>query len=315
MYSFGSRVRQFSFALLAVALIATVFSPIAQVPTASAEERSVMAVDSVNVRSGASTADPVLGELAPGDWVTTTGYSENGFVEIYYGDYYAYVYADYLDISGTGSTADAASSDVWWGAAGTVYTSDSVNLRSGAGTSNGVVSVLPAGLAVYQTGAYSNGFAQVDTDYGSGWVHTDYLTGSAPVAEEAAAPAVSSQGQSIVGFAMQFHGYPYVWAGNTPSGFDCSGFTQYVVQNVLGYDITHSADLQAGYGSPVTWGNWQAGDLVFFSGTGASGYYSHVGIYIGDGQFIHAENPSTGVVISSIYSSYYSGHYAYAVRL
>lgn len=328
MHTRLSRLRQFNSALLAVALFASVFVPMAAVPAVSANERSVMALETVNVRSGPSSADPILAELYAGEWVTTTGESVNGFVEIYWGDWYAYVYADFLDLDGSGTPApesastpaESTSSDgetVWVGA-GTLYTSDSVNLRSGPGTGDSAIVVLPAGSSVYHTGALNNGFAQVDTDYGSGWVHYDYLAANAPTQTATAAPAapeVTSQGQQIVNFAMQFHGYPYVWAGNTPSGFDCSGFTQYVVSNTLGYDITHSTDLQAGYGTPVGWGEWQVGDLVFFSGTGASGYYSHVGIYIGDGQFIHAENPGTGVVISSLYSSYYSAHYAYAVRL
>ena len=148
-------------------------------------------------------------------------------------------------------------------------------------------------------------------------MHSDYLGNSAPAsaAPVAEQPVASSQGQQIVDFAMQFHGYPYVWAGNTPSGFDCSGFTQYVVQNTLGYDITHSTDIQAGYGTPVAWGEWQPGDLVFFVGTGGGGFISHVGIYIGDGQMIHAQNEGTGVKISSLYSSYYSDHYYSAMRL
>lgn len=287
-----------------------------------------MASEQVYVRSGPSQADAILGELHGGDWVTTTGYSENGYLEIYYSDYVAYVYADYISWDGTVSTeaetaAAPASSEpaVNWTTDAWLYTVDSVNLRGGASTSDGVITVLPSGASVYFTGAYSNGFYQVESDYGSGWVHSDYLGSTAPAKAEAPAevvaeePVVTSSGQQLVNFAMQYHGYPYVWAGNTPSGFDCSGFTQYVVQNVLGYDITHSTDLQAGYGTPVAWGEWQPGDLIFFVGTGGGGYISHVGIYIGDGQMIHAENPSTGVVISSVYSSYYSGHYYSATRL
>ena len=113
---------------------------------------------------------------------------------------------------------------------------------------------------------------------------------------------------------MQFLGLPYIWAGAGPGGFDCSGLTMYVVANVLGIDITHSTVLQYGYGSSVGYGDWQAGDLVFFANTYTAGI-SHVGIYVGDGQFIHAENPGTGVVISSLYDSYYSAHYAGARRL
>lgn len=286
-----------------------------------------MATEQVYVRTGPSQADAIVGELHGGDWVTTTGGSENGYLEIYYADYIAYVYADYISYDGSGAVAETAaepastSASVEWTTDAWLYTNDSVNLRSGASTGDGVVTILPAGASVYFTGAYSNGFYQIESDYGSGWVHSDYLGSTAPAKSEEAAvevveePVVSSSGQAMVDFAMQYHGYPYVWAGNTPSGFDCSGFTQYVVQNILGYDITHSTDLQAGYGTPVAWGEWQPGDLIFFVGTGGSGYISHVGIYIGDGQMIHAENPSTGVVISSVYSSYYSGHYYSSTRL
>lgn len=313
MHTLRSRMRTLMSALLTAVILTAVLAPLAPTPTLAAEQSRVMATEQVYVRIGPSTSDAIIGELHEGDWVTTTGYSENGFVEVWYADWVGYVYADYLDMSGD-SESSAVDPGVSWGSDGWYYTSDSVNLRTGPSTSDGIISVLPSGVSLYHTGAASNGFAQVDSDYGSGWVSSDYLTTSAPSVEEPAAP-VATQGQQLVIFAMQFHGYPYVWAGNTPSGFDCSGFTQYVVQNVLGYDITHSTDIQAGYGTPVAWGEWQPGDLIFFVGTGGGGYISHVGIYIGDGQMIHAENPGTGVVISSLYSSYYSGHYYSAMRL
>jgi len=304
------RMRLAGLALPVLFLMAAIAAPISTPTMVSAQSADAMVTEQVYVRQGPSTADPILASLSGGEWVTLTGYSENGFHEVYWGDYVAYVYADYLSTDGGAVAAEAPAVSAT-GSIGVSYTSDSVNLRAGASTGDGVVAVLPAGTEVYLTGNVANGFAEADTGYGWGWIYADYLGGS-PAAAPAPAPAGNG---GIVDFAMQFHGYPYVWAGNTPSGFDCSGFTQYVVQNVLGYDITHSTDLQAGYGSPVGWGEWLPGDLVFFSGTGASGYYSHVGIYIGDGNMIHAENPGTGVVISSLYSDYYSSHYATAVRL
>lgn len=126
--------------------------------------------------------------------------------------------------------------------------------------------------------------------------------------------AASITGQDLANFALQFVGYPYVWAGNTPAGFDCSGFTQYVALNMLGIDITHSTELQMNYGAWVDWGNWAPGDFIYFAGTWGDGI-SHTGIYIGDGQFVHAENEGTGVCISSLYSDYYGGHYYGAVRM
>ena len=122
-----------------------------------------------------------------------------------------------------------------------------------------------------------------------------------------------STGQAIVDFAMQFYGSPYVWAGNTPAGFDCSGFTQYVVLNVTGLDIGHGTEGQLAYGTPVAYADLQPGDLVYFAGTWGPGI-SHTGIYIGGGQIIHAENESTGVTISNLWGGYDAYYYS-AIRI
>jgi cell wall-associated NlpC family hydrolase len=280
-----------------------------------------VATEQVYVRTGPSTADGILGNLEAGDVVTLTGNTSNGFYEIWYGDYVGYAYADFISPGGAATAAVAAPAEPEaetpevspTGAVGTYYTTDSVNLRAGASTGDGVVEVVPAGTEVSLIGYVANGFSEVTSAYGGGWISSDYLSANAPAAP--AAPEASSAGQSIVNFAMQFQGYPYVWAGNTPSGFDCSGFTQYVVQNTLGIDITHGTELQMSYGSSVGWGDWQPGDLIFFTGTYEGGWITHVGIYIGDGMMIHAENPGTGVVISDITSGYYADHYYGATRV
>lgn len=132
--------------------------------------------------------------------------------------------------------------------------------------------------------------------------------------ESASAATAPASGQAIANFAMQFVGYPYVWAGNTPAGFDCSGFTQYVVLNTIGNDIGHGTAGQMNHGAWVDWGAWQPGDLIYFAGTYGAGI-SHTGVYIGDGQIVHAGNSSTGVIVSSLYTDYYAGHYYGAIRV
>ena len=129
-----------------------------------------------------------------------------------------------------------------------------------------------------------------------------------------ATDAPVANGQYIVDFALQFVGYPYVWAGNTPSGFDCSGFTQYVTLNTVGIDIGHGTAGQVNYGYWVDAANLQPGDYVYFAGTFGDGI-SHTGIYIGDGQFVHAENEGTDVNIGWVWSDYYAAHYYGAIRL
>jgi hypothetical protein len=124
----------------------------------------------------------------------------------------------------------------------------------------------------------------------------------------------SSSGQQIASFAQQYVGYPYAYAGEGPYAFDCSGFTKFVIQNTLGIDITHDMFTQIGMGQSVGMNELQPGDLVFFANTFRPGL-SHAGIYIGGGQFVHAENESTGVRISDLNSDYYGSRWAGGTRL
>jgi peptidoglycan DL-endopeptidase CwlO len=112
---------------------------------------------------------------------------------------------------------------------------------------------------------------------------------------------------SVVAIALQYLGIPYVWGGSSPStGFDCSGFTSYVFAQV-GVSLPHHAASQFAYGTPVSYDQLAPGDLVFFSGLG------HVGIYIGNNQFVHA--PHTGDVVRISYLSDRAGSFVGARRL
>jgi cell wall-associated NlpC family hydrolase len=120
-------------------------------------------------------------------------------------------------------------------------------------------------------------------------------------------------GKKVVATAEQYLGIPYVWGGTTPSGFDCSGFVYYVF-NQADYPLSRSMSVQYKTGVPVAKEDLRPGDIVFFQGTYTSGM-SHVGIYVGDGQFIHS--PRTGRVVSyeDLYSKYYVDHYYGACRV
>ncbi|MFZ5989683.1 MAG: NlpC/P60 family protein [Bacillota bacterium] len=116
----------------------------------------------------------------------------------------------------------------------------------------------------------------------------------------------------VLQMAKSFQGVPYVWGGTSPSGFDCSGFTHYVMlQN--GIVIQRVSSSQYYDGIWVSKSDLKPGDLVFFS-TYKPGP-SHVGIYIGDGQFIHASSGADKVVISDFNKSYYQERYVGAKRV
>ena len=130
------------------------------------------------------------------------------------------------------------------------------------------------------------------------------ISASTPEGSTVAPPNIHG---GVVGIAMQYLGVPYVWGGSTPRGFDCSGLVSYVFAQI-GVSVPHSSYSQFGMGTAISINDLQPGDLVFFAGA------SHVGIYIGGGQFIHAPHTGDVVKISSL-SGYYSSNFAGARRI
>ena len=122
--------------------------------------------------------------------------------------------------------------------------------------------------------------------------------------------SASTKGQAIVNSAMQYLGVPYVWGGTSPSGFDCSGLVQYVCKK-NGISVSRTAAAQANNGTYVSRNNLQPGDLVFFG----KGNIHHVGIYVGNGQMIHAPQTGDVVKVSSIETAYRINSYAGACRV
>ena len=121
--------------------------------------------------------------------------------------------------------------------------------------------------------------------------------------------STSSKGADVLAYAMQFVGYPYVYGGSSTSGFDCSGFTQYVYKH-FGVTLTRTAAAQSSNGTAVSRSNLQPGDLVMFGSP-----INHVGIYAGGGRIVHAANPSRGVTTDTINSGYYNTNYVCARRI
>lgn len=122
-----------------------------------------------------------------------------------------------------------------------------------------------------------------------------------------------SMKRNLVRTAYAFRGARYRSGGMGSGGFDCSGFVKYLYAK-QGIKLPHSSRAQYGYGKSVSKSELMAGDVVFFSGTYRRGI-SHVGMYIGDGKFIHASTHKGGVRIDNLDSAYYRGKYAGARRL
>lgn len=121
----------------------------------------------------------------------------------------------------------------------------------------------------------------------------------------------SSITRSILRTAYSMRGVPYVFGGTSPYGFDCSGFTQYCFRHA-GISIPRLADSQYYAATRISTNQLRPGDLVFFN-TYAPGV-SHVGIYVGDGQFIHASS-SQGITVSYLWSDYWGPRYLGAGRV
>lgn len=142
---------------------------------------------------------------------------------------------------------------------------------------------------------------------------TSVQTTTEQATETTTTTASNPNGEAIVAYAKTFLGYPYVYGNNGPNSFDCSGFVQYVYKH-FGYSLSRSSKTQANDGVAVSKSNLQPGDIIIFKNS-AQTEIGHVGIYIGDNQFIHASNSKTGVIISSLSTSAYQQRYVTARRI
>lgn len=212
----------------------------------------------------------------------------------------------------------------------TLYATDVLNVRENPSASSMRLGQLNKGDEVY--GLDLGEWFEFDFNGNKAYVSKAFLSSEKPVVEEPkeepkeepqqqeseqeqqetpSYPTNSSAVETVVNAALAQVGKPYVWASSNPSvGFDCSGLTSYAFRQA-GININRIAADQYSNGTPVSKDNLVRGDLVFFSYGGGIG---HVGLYIGNGQFVHAANYSTGVIVSNL-NGYYSNVYAGAVRV
>jgi cell wall-associated NlpC family hydrolase/uncharacterized protein YoxC len=297
----------------------------------------------LNCRTGAGTSSSVITSVRAGSTLTTRGAASGGWQPVTCNGMAGFVSTMYVTAGG-GTSAPVPAPNVNWnidlgdneapsssgfanGDRARVTTN--LNLRYQPNTGAGVATYAPAGTVVEITGSHAgNGYYPVDWDGLRGYMHGDYLTMTDQALSERGGSArpdtgtdftsggggSTATGNAIVDFAMGYVGYPYVWATAGPSSFDCSGFTNWVIKNVVGPDIGRGLWTQVSAGTPVSRANLQPGDLVFHQNTYQPGL-SHVGIYIGDNQMVNALNENAGVVVSDITSDYWESRWYSAVRI
>ena len=305
-------------------------------------ETGVVTVDgsALNIRSGAGTENTVIiDQVADGDPVIVLDRVENDWLKVYYGTNYdvGYVTSQYVNLGGMVSREEVSKKRI-----------ERIDAISKDGIITTSKSVIECKKMPTEDSSVLRTFKKGDTCYivntGSEWTKIAYganrVTGyikSADVMTKSAYdnqnkkkstakvttrtttgnntnanPAPSSKGQAIVNAAAKYIGVRYVYGGTSPSGFDCSGLVQYACREV-GISVNRTSRAQYSNGVAVSKSNLQPGDLVFFSkGSGIS----HVGIYAGNGQVIHAPSPGKRVCyipLSTIcgYSTYVGARRVY----
>ncbi|MBR4941129.1 MAG: SH3 domain-containing protein [Clostridia bacterium] len=289
----------------------------------------------VNIRSGAGMGYPIISQASYGDTFTVISKSGSWFCVSDANGQKGYISASYL----TTSVYDKGSQDsdeeeipeytVYDMNSSGMCVVDSVNVRKHPTTDSSILGSLSYGEKASVTG-YSNGWYRIEFNGSKGFVNGNYFlvtedSGSSgtttPDSGENSSgstttPAVPDNydaelANQIVEYAMSFLGVPYRYGGADPStGFDCSGLTQYVY-NHFGYTICRTTQYKEGV--PVERDELLPGDLVFFNTTGYG--IGHVGMYIGDNQFIHAPSPGKTVCITRMDTDYYNPRFVCAVRI
>ena len=234
-----------------------------------------------------------------GDAVVVLEDAGSGWYKVDYKSVEGYMSGEFLEVQ------EAADVKIGYGMVQT--DGATLNMRSGPGTGFDKVATLSNGAVVDIVGI-DTGWYKITYNDKTGYVSSDYMItvkdSAGSRGDATAAAATSDLGSQIVAYAKQFLGIPYVYGANGPNSFDCSGFTKY------GYTLNRTATDQLSNGTSVTKDQLQPGDLVFFK-YNTSKPVSHVGIYIGNGQFIHASTNSYAVQIDDLTTGHYNRVYVY----
>lgn len=258
----------------------------------------------VNMRLGPGTNYGIVATYQKGTKVNVSGTSGDWY-EVSVNGKYGYIKKDFVKVSSSSSEdepEDVPAPTQTLNETGIIH-GTSVRMRGGPGTNYAVVGYLNNGTKVSITGKTGNWYA-IKYNGTNGYVSSDYVSISSS----------SSQASQIIATAKEYLGTPYVYGGTSPKGFDCSGLIYYVFKQ-YGYSLYRCADdMYYHDGVEVSKSELIPGDLVFFSS--ASYPVGHVGMYIGNNQFIHASSGSGKVVITNLTGvQYYETHYVGAKRV
>jgi len=267
--------------------------------------------DVLRIRSGPGTTYSVVDKLTEGDIIVILERTSDDWYKINFHGIVGYVSTEFL--------RDVLKAENF-NAQGRI-TGDRVNIRERPSTSSDILGTY-ANETVMTVIGVNNGWYKVKNDGKTGYVRSDFMTIiegykaaiNSGVTYSKAPQVNPTLGGKIVDFALNYVGYDYVYGGASPSGFDCSGFVTYVLKN---FDISVTRTASGQYrdnGVNIAKSDLTPGDLVFFSSNGGRGV-THVGIYIGDDEFVHASRPGIGVVISRLDSAYYTRCWFGAKRL
>ena len=261
----------------------------------------------VNIRKEPTTDSTLLGQTQKGQLLTVVSQVEVEN-EVWYKielaeNSYGYIREDLItdDISKVNGSG--------------MITASAVNFRKEASTEADSLGKIYEGALITITGVEGDWY-KVSYNNKNGYVHSEYVKVLVSGVTSRSGASLS-KAQKVVQYAKENLGKKYVWGATGPNSFDCSGLMQYIYKKV-GINLNRVSRDQATQGVAVSKSNLQPGDLVFFRGINSSSsstYISHVGVYIGNGEFIHASNPTRGVVKDSLNSDYYSSHYVKARRI
>ncbi|ALP94646.1 MULTISPECIES: SH3 domain-containing C40 family peptidase [Intestinimonas] len=289
--------------LLRAAVLGTVFTAMFTVGSSAATlGAGTVTADALRLRDTPAAEGEILATASGGTSVVVLEDTGNGWYKVNFNTVEGYMSSEYLTVS---TTADAA---LGYGLVDT--DGSSLNMRAAAGTSYDTVASIPGGTVLELEGV-DNGWYKVTYSGKTGYVSSDYIT--ITTEPDATETASSDLGAQIVAYAEEYLGTPYVLGGNGPNQFDCSGFTKYVYSH-FGYTLNRTATDQLQNGVSVSKDELQPGDLVFFKYR-TSKPVSHVGIYIGNGEFIHASTNRYVVQIDQMESGHYANVYVYARRI